>query len=96
MKNLIEIKNTLSTHKQHLVDKYGLKFIAVFGSYGRGEQTLNSDVDILVDFDKPIGIEFIDLANELENILNCKIDLVSKNGIKPKYMKYIEEDLVYV
>jgi len=96
MKSLIEIKNILSSHKQDLANKYGIKFIAVFGSYGRGEQEHNSDVDILVDFDKPIGIEFIDLANELEKILNCKVDLVSKNGVKPKYLKFIEEDLVYV
>lgn len=78
------------------MDKYGLSFMAVFGSYGRGQQTENSDIDILVDFQKPIGVEFIDLANELENLLSVKVDLVSKNGVRLQYLKQIEADLNYV
>jgi predicted nucleotidyltransferase len=50
----------------------------------------------MVDFHKPIGIEFIDLANELEKILNLKIDLISKNGIKKQYFSQIEMDLIIV
>ena len=96
MKTLSEIKNTLSKRKMYLINKYGLNLIAIFGSYGREQQNKNSDVDILVDFKKPIGIEFIDLANELENILKTKVDLVSKNGIKKKYFQHIEKDLRYV
>jgi predicted nucleotidyltransferase len=54
------------------------------------------DIDILVEFRKPIGIEFIDLADELEEILKLKVDLVSKKGIKDKYLKSIETELEYV
>ena len=79
-----------------LIEKYGLSILAVFGSYGRGQENQNSDVDILVDFKKPIGVEFIDLAEELENILKLKVDLVSKNGLKPQYFEVIEKDLNYV
>jgi len=50
----------------------------------------------LVEFNKPVGIEFIDLANELESILNLKVDLVSRNGVKTKYFGSIENDLIYV
>jgi uncharacterized protein len=50
----------------------------------------------LVDFDQPVGIEFIDLANELEEILKRKVDLVSRHGVKPRYLKEIEKDLIYV
>ena len=96
MKSLTAVRNILGNHKKRLVEKYGLKFIAIFGSYGREQQGEGSDVDILVDFDKPVGMEFIDLANELEKILNIKVDLVSRNGIKLKYLKYIEKDLSYV
>ena len=96
MRNLSDIKTTLSNNKQRLTDKYGLSFIAIFGSYCRGQQTENSDVDILVAFEKPIGIEFIDLAIELEKLLNIKVDLVSKNGIKPHYLKQIESEMNYV
>ncbi len=96
MKNIQDIKTILGKHKHQLVLKYGLTFIAIFGSYTQGKQTKDSDIDILVDFDKPIGVEFILLANELEKILNHKVDLVSKKGIKPKYLKSIETDLNYV
>ncbi len=70
--------------------------MAVFGSVSRGENNENSDVDILVDFSQPIGIGFIDLADELENILKQRIDLVSRNAIKPKYFEQIKNDLRYV
>lgn len=96
MATLSYIKETLRIHKSRLSTKYGLSYIAIFGSYGRGQQTNDSDVDILVDFDKPIGIEFIDLAHELEQLLNVKVDLVSKNGVKPDYYKQIETELNYV
>jgi predicted nucleotidyltransferase len=96
MTSLTEIKNTLKSNKQRLTEKYGLSFMAIFGSYGRGQQTETSDIDILVDFQKPIGIEFIDLAIELEKLLKTKVDLVSKNGIRPQYLKQIESDLSYV
>ncbi|MDP2413019.1 nucleotidyltransferase family protein [Daejeonella sp.] len=96
MTSLIDIKNTLRNHKARLTDKYGLSFMAIFGSYGRGQQTENSDIDILVDFQRPIGVEFIDLANELEKLLKVKVDLVSRKGIRPQYLKQIEQELDYV
>ncbi|MFN7692388.1 MAG: nucleotidyltransferase family protein [Bacteroidota bacterium] len=96
MRSLIEIKNTIESNKIRLTEKYGLSLIAIFGSYVRGQQTEKSDIDILVDFNRPIGIEFIDLANELEKLLKAKVDLVSKNGIRPQYLKQIEQDLSYV
>jgi len=70
--------------------------IAIFGSYGRGQQKEDSDIDILVDFQKPIGIEFIDLADELELLLQNKVDLVSLKGVRPQYYKHIENELMYV
>ncbi len=96
MTTLLEIKETLKNNKDRLVTKYGLSDIAIFGSYGRGQQTANSDIDILVNFNNPIGIEFIDLADELEKLLGTKVDLVSKNGVKPDYFKQIESELTYV
>jgi len=96
MKDINNIKNQLSEHKHNLIRKYHLSYIAIFGSVSRNENDENSDIDILVDFDKQIGIEFIDLADELEKILGSKVDLVSKNGIKPKYFEYIKNELVYV
>ena len=96
MTTLSDIRNILGMHKARLTEKYGLSTIAVFGSYSRGQQNEKSDIDILVDFYKPIGIEFIDLANELELLLKIKVDLVSKKGVKPQYLANIEEELSYV
>ena len=96
MKTLAEIKDILTSNKDYLLDKYDIKQLAIFGSYSRNEHTEKSDLDLMVDFHKPIGIEFIDLANELEKILNLKIDLISKNGIKKQYFSQIEMDLIIV
>ena len=96
MTTLSDIKEILIKHKARLSTKYGLNNIAIFGSYGRGQQTIDSDVDILLDFKQPIGVEFIDLADELERLLKIKVDLVSKNGVKPDYYKQIETELSYV
>lgn len=70
--------------------------MAIFGSYSRREQNDSSDLDILVEFSDKIGIRFIDLADELENIIGFKVDLVSKKGIKEKYLKSINSELIYV
>ncbi len=96
MENLNSIRKILTDHKEKLAQKYGLSSLAIFGSFARNEQTANSDVDILVEFNKPIGIEFIDLAEELEEILKIKVDLVSKNGVKKNYLEVITKDLSYV
>jgi len=96
MLNLQSVKDILLVHKQRLSDKYGLSNLAIFGSYSRNQQTDESDLDILVEFNRPIGLEFIDLADELEQLLKVKIDLVSKKGIKDKYLKSIEKELEYV
>ena len=96
MRTLQEIKSTLSNHKQHLFSDYPLKSMAIFGSYSRREQNENSDLDIIVEFKDKIGIRFIDLADEIEDLVGIKVDLVSKNGIKEKYLKAIDSDLIYV
>ncbi|HHN48259.1 MAG TPA: nucleotidyltransferase [Bacteroidales bacterium] len=96
MKTLSEIKSTLNNNRKRLFEDYSIKSMAIFGSYSRREQTEESDLDILVEFSDRIGVRFIDLAEELENIVGFKVDLVSKNGIKGKYLKSINSDLIYV
>ena len=87
----------LKKAKPSLEKKYGLKELALFGSYSRNTEVTNkSDVDVMVDFTQPIGLAFVDLADELEQLLQMKVDLVSRSGIKPKYFSAIEPDLIYV
>lgn len=96
MKSLQEIKHQLKNHKQQLFQDYPLKSLAIFGSYAREEHQEASDVDILVEFTDKIGIRFIDLADELEQLLQIKVDLVSKKGLKEKYLQAIDAELIYV
>jgi len=96
MRTMQEIKNILSSHKSRLFQDYPIKSMAIFGSYSRKEQNDSSDLDILVEFSDKIGVRFIDLADELEFIVGFKVDLVSKNGIRQKYLQSIDSDLIYV
>jgi predicted nucleotidyltransferase len=96
MLTIVEIKEILFDQRKHLFDKYNLKNLAIFGSYSRNESNESSDIDIMAEFSSQEGIELIDLGDELEIILKNRVDIVSKNGIKPKYYKYIEKDLIYV
>ena len=90
------ITKALKDNKVDLATRYHLTSIGIFGSFTREDFHDDSDIDILIEYDQPIGIEFIDLAEELEKILNRKVDLVSRNGIKPKYFEEIQKDLIYV
>jgi uncharacterized protein len=90
------ILSILRSAKPELEKKYPIKTIALFGSFSRKENNENSDIDVMVEFTEPVGIRFIDLADELENILQHKVDLVSRKGIKPKYFNAIEPELIYV
>lgn len=96
MLDLNKIKEILSVLKPELISKYYVSSIGLFGSVVRNDFTANSDIDIIVTFNRPVGMEFIDLANELEEKLDRKVDLVSKNGVKEKYYQIIEPQIIYV
>ena len=96
MYNTNQIINILKSQKRDLEKKYPISELALFGSYARGDNNELSDIDILVDFNDRIGIEFISLAHDLEDIFKAKVDLVSRRGIKPKYLPFVEKDLIHV
>jgi len=96
MNSLQEIKTVLGEHKHHLFAVYPIKSMAIFGSYARKEQTEESDLDLMVEFNGKIGMRFIDLAEEIESLVGFKVDMVSRKGIKDKYYKSIQSDLIYV
>ena len=90
-------KETLQKLKPTLASFYNVDTIGLFGSIVREDFAPDtSDIDIVVNFTQPIGIEFIDLSYLLEKELNRKVDVVSLNGLKEKYFKEIEKDIVYV
>ena len=96
MTELTSIKQTLTQLKPELTRKYYVNSIGLFGSVVRADYNNSSDIDIIVDFSKPIGIEFIDLADFIESKLRKKVDLVSRNGVKAKYFLQIEPEIIYV
>ncbi|MCL2025531.1 MAG: nucleotidyltransferase family protein [Leptospirales bacterium] len=94
--NTNEVIYKLQQIKSQLQREYAVKSIGLFGSFATGSYTNDSDIDIMVEFERPVGVEFIDLSYLLEKELNRKVDVVSIKGIKDKYLKEIERDIIYV
>jgi len=91
-----EILSLLDQNKSEFETRFKVRRLALFGSYARGDQQSDSDVDILVDIDPSVGLEFVTLAELIEQLLGLPVELVSKRAIKPNKLKYIEQDLIYV
>jgi uncharacterized protein len=79
-----------------LREEYTVKEIGLFGSYARGVATKKSDVDLLVEFDRPVGWEFLTLKIFLEDKLGVEVDLVTRNALKETLRESILEDLQLV
>ena len=91
-----EILKMLARDKPELQRQFKVSKMALFGSYARGDQQPNSDVDILVEVDPSIGLDFVTLAERIEQLLGVSVDLVSSRAVSSKAMKYIEPELIYV
>lgn len=90
------IKSELSSMKDELANKFGVSSLGLFGSITRDDFTDNSDIDILIEFSRPISMEFFNLADLLESRLHRKVDLITRDGIKPRYFEAIKDDLIYI
>jgi uncharacterized protein len=84
--NRENVETILKDQKDFLLQQYFVSKIGLFGSYIREEQTEKSDIDILVEFTRPVGFEFIELKDYLESLFNKPVDLVTVNALKP-YLK---------
>jgi predicted nucleotidyltransferase len=91
-----EILKTLAKDKPELQRQFKVSKMALFGSYARGDQRADSDVDILVEVDPSIGLDFVTLAERIEKLLGVSVDLVSSRAVTQKAMEYIEPELIYV
>ncbi|MDQ1276805.1 MAG: uncharacterized protein QG610_2383 [Euryarchaeota archaeon] len=87
----------ISQHLPKLTQEYNISYLGIFGSYVRGEQKEDSDLDILVEFSKePDLLEFVGLKQELSEILGVEVDLVMKSALKPRIGKRILEEVVQI
>ena len=94
---LDKIKEILRQNKKLLQRDFKIKAMGIFGSYVRGEQKKNSDVDILVEFSQTPGLfDFMRTENSLKGLLKRKVDLVMKGSFKPAIGKRIMREVVYV
>ncbi|MGB9833153.1 MAG: nucleotidyltransferase family protein [Caldisericum exile] len=82
MKTVKEITQILAEHKEEIRQKYGVKIIGIFGSYARNEQKETSDIDILIELERPIGLKFFELWDYIENLLGCEVDLVRQKILR--------------
>lgn len=89
------ILDFLRENKDYLRDKYGVEQIALFGSYARGEEKEDSDVDLLVKVRKKSFDNRFDIKEFLEKNLNRKVDLGYFDSVRPFIMRVIEEELIY-
>jgi len=96
MKTKEEIIELLSQQKPEYAEKFKVRSMALFGSYARGNPGDNSDIDIMVDVDPSIGLEFVTLAESIEKMIGQRVELVSLRAIKPRQLEYIKPDLIYV
>lgn len=86
----------LRKHQKEL-EKYGVKSLTLFGSVARNEARYDSDVDLLVEFNQPVGLfEFIDLKSYLESLLGCPVDLGTLSSLKPYLQARILEEAIDV
>ncbi len=82
--------------KPYLRREYGVSEIGLFGSYVRNEQTEDSDLDVLVELDEPVGLfDLVRLENELGERLDVDVDLVTKGSLKPRIKARVTDDVVY-
>lgn len=96
---LSEIKSILGREKPHLAQEYGVSGLGVFGSYVRGEQRPDSDLDVLIDLDRPSRITLIGLVqleDYLTSLLGIKVDIAVKSNLRKRIGRRILDEAVSV
>ena len=89
----------LSTNKQQIVQKYGLKRLGIFGSYARNEQTPESDLDLLVEFEDntpDLAEKKEQLKAEIQSVFHIPVDICREKYMKPLFRELILTDTLYV
>ena len=95
-----QITDILRKQYPYLAAEYGVKRIGLFGSYAKGVPQEQSDIDLVVEFDSPIGLKFVEFTEYLEHLLGAPVDVLTPAGIQgirnPHLAQNIQETIVYV
>ena len=97
MKTVAEIRQILQDQKPYLAERYDVVEIGIFGSYVRGEQREDSDLDILIELERPARISLIDLVElelYLSELLGIKVDLAIKKNLRPRIGERILQETI--
>ena len=87
--------NGIASIREELRERYTVTRIGVFGSFARGEQRPESDVDVVVELAEPTFDHYVDLKFKLEEVLQRPVDLVMMETLKPRLRPIIEQEVVY-
>ena len=91
------ILEVLEEVKNEAREKYKAEIKGIFGSYARGDETQDSDLDLLVDFEETADLfDLVGLSLFLEEKLNCKVDVVSQNSLREEIRPYVLGEIVYL
>ncbi len=88
-----DVTRILREHYPYLASEYGVKRLGLFGSYAQGVHTETSDVDIVAEFERPIGFRFVEFAEYLEAILGRRVDVLTPAGIQGIRIREIAESI---
>ena len=92
-----DVLERLNLHREELRTRYGVGSIALFGSYARDEARPDSDVDLLVEFERPpTFLSYMHLIDYLEQLLGTRVDLATPKKLKPRARPYVERELIRV
>jgi predicted nucleotidyltransferase len=87
----------LKERNAELEKQYGVKSLSLFGSVARGEATSTSDVDLIVEFNRPVGyFGLFSLQDHLEKLLGCRVDLGTPDSLKPRIRERVMGELIHV
>lgn len=97
MKTLEEIKQVLTPYKSFLTEKFKVSKLGIFGSYVKGKQTEDSDVDMLVEFSEvPTLFDLVEIEDLLSEKIGISVDLIEKESLLPAIRKNVLSETVYV
>lgn len=93
MSNLEKVIGILRKELPYLKNNYQVRRLGIFGSFVKQKQSVGSDIDIIIEFKKPIGLDFIELAEYIEKLLDRKVDILTTEGIRSIRIRNVAKDI---
>ncbi len=92
---VMSVFSVLKKHRNEIITKYHVKRIGIFGSYAKGQQKEESDIDVLVEFQKPTFDNFMELSFFLEDLFGKEVDLLTPKSLSPYMRPSVEKEVIW-